>query len=299
MATKKQDATPPASEPQQTAGPDPWASVQEAHQLEHMNKLKTLVFGPNGCGKSTLGALMGRPLIGVTEHQAIPLIKRLNPHAKTWLIQKPEDLQAFKKLCRVPDLAKRVDSVVLDSFTDCQRIIRTYYTDTQKSGSSTTDMKTWGLIGDATMRLARELRDLPVHTLVICLDDEENIEGEGLVHRPAISGKLKNTLGQFFNLVGYVYRKETESGLRHEVMFQGPSRFQCKPMYGINPVEPPEPSLWIQKCIDPSLKLTAEVQERVRAWLQMSAPQGEKQEEQKQETHKAESTTVQADPFAS
>lgn len=262
MAAKK--SGPPTSDPEHPANelakpdgaattipkasPDPWSTVVTVTSLKEQDRLKCLLYGPNGSGKTTTAARFRCPVIGLTEQQAVPAIKEANPNALIKVIRTPQDLLEFRQIFRSAQLMDRVDAVVLDSLTDVQRILKDLYTGQQAKRKDVTDVETWGRIIDATARLAREMRDLPVHTMVICLDSEIEVEGEGIIHRPAVSGKaLPNQLGQFFNLVGYISRQTRPSGTRREVMFEGSERYQTKRMTGIDDVEAPEPLLWIAK----------------------------------------------------
>lgn len=264
---------------------DPWSTVVPAEELVDYNKFKGMVTGGSGAGKTELGAKMAegdRVLIGCTEQQAIMTIQAVNPRAQIKQIRTLAELNQFRAMTRDPSLKDRVDAVVLDSLTDTQRLFRDFYMEQQKNNrqkddakkNAQADMKTWGLIVDATARLAREMRDLPVHTMVICLDAEENIEGEGVVHRPMVMGKkLPNDLAQYFNVVGFIFKRMTERGLRREVMFQGPDRFLTKGTRKLNAIEPPEPLSWISKQF--GTPVPDDVAARVGEWLAMSAPPAE------------------------
>lgn len=268
MATKKkpepeQTETPPEKAPEN----DPWASVKPASSFDAYDKIKVLLYGPSGAGKSRCASLFRRPLIGLTEHQAIPTIRRANPDAQIKMIHNAKDLTDFKVLARHPRTAKECDAVVLDSLTDAQRIIRAYYTSRQseKAGREKTSQESWGLVIDATARYARELRDLPLHVCVITLDDEATVDGVGIVHRPGVSGKrLPNDLAQYFNAVGYVHVAEQEGGLRHQVLFRGNDRYRVKGIEGLEDLEPPEPLAWISRTSGGDVP--ADVRTRIERW---------------------------------
>lgn len=262
----------PKEQSQPTAEPrDLWGTTVKASDLDKLKKLKILTYGPSGAGKSRMASLFKRVLIGLTEHQAIPTITEVNPDAIIKLISGPRELMEFKEMIRDPSLADRVDAVVLDSLTDAQRILKAHFTSRQAKRTDVTDLETWGILIDATSRLAREVRDLPVHVMVTCLSEEMNVDGEGLVHRPAVSGKrLPNDLAQYFNLVGYAHVKEYERGLRHDVMFRGQDRWLTKSMTKLDDVEPPEPEVWISKVFGG--KVSPEVRERYKAWKALAVP---------------------------
>lgn len=223
---------------------DPWSTVQAAEDVENLDKLKVLLTGPSGGGKSTTGAKFRCPLIGLTEKQALPAIKEANPRALVKLIANAQDLLEFMQLCRSETLASRCDAVVLDSLTDAQRMLRDFYT----AKGDPQEQQYWSNTAPATARIARVLRDLPVHVMVICMDAETEVPGEGIVHRPALSGgKALNNLAQYFNVAGFISYQERSGGKRREVMFDGPDRYRVKGLTGINAVEAPEPLLWLNK----------------------------------------------------
>ena len=261
-----------------------WESAVVVSSMTTLHKLKILFYGPSGSGKTTLAAKFNRPLVGVTELQGIPAIMRSNPNARVFPITNAVELNNFRSLIRDPHLAEHVDAVVLDSLTDVQRIIKVAYTATQNAAKSkagkdtkdTPDVDTWGLIIDRTAKIAREVRDLPVHVAVICLESETVVEGIGRVHRPAVNGKtLPNDLAQYFNVVGFTYKRAVENGIRHEVLLNGPESFLTKGMPEIRDIEPPEP-LWLaHKCFGEPLP--DDVAARVAAWEALAVA-GEQEE---------------------
>lgn len=247
-----------------------WALAKPAGQMTHMHKLKAMVYGPSGSGKTRMVSLFKRPLVGCTELQGVVTIQQWNPDALVFPITTPDDLSKFRRIVRDPALADKVDAVCLDSVTDMQRIIKAAYVSKQASGREMPDMDTWGLVIERTARIVREIRDLPVHVLVTCLDTEHAIPGEGIVHRPSVQGKnLPSDLAQYFNLVGYSYTRQWERGIRHEVLFRGSERYMIKGMPGIADIEAPEPALWVAKRFDGAVEPA--VQTRYEQWVSIAS----------------------------
>lgn len=247
---------------------NPWSKVRKVTDMEELALLKALLYGPSGAGKSQAAALFERPLIGLTEMQAVPTIQATNPDALIYPIKSVEDVVGFTRLARHPDTQGRCDAVVLDSLTDAQRIIRNFYTRRQgdSAGKEKTSMESWGLTIDRTAKVARDLRDVQgMHVVLICLDDEQHVDGQGLVHRPGVNGKrLPNDLAQYVNLVGYLHKADRDGGIRHEVMFRGIDRYLTKGIKGLEDVEPPEPLWWVHKAL--GRECPEEVLARVDDW---------------------------------
>ncbi len=275
------DPTPkPAPSPAEV---DPWNTVKKSSDLGDFDRLKVLIYGPNGNGKSTTAARFHRPLIGLTEMQAIPAIKEacVNPMFK--VIQTFKDLQEFfGMLANHPE--DHCDAVILDSLSDIQTIIKDHFTGMQRSKTDTekgekrdiTNKDTWGLIQERTRRLVRLIRDVKVHACVVCLDKEISEEGMATQHRPSVyGGTFPSELGQYFNLVGYQTKQQRPNGLRREVMFEGDTRWQVKGMTRLDHVEPPEPMLWAHKRFGTPIPTDKDatgktVMDRVEEWRAMN-----------------------------
>jgi hypothetical protein len=248
-----------------------WETLKRASEFQDGENLKVLLMGASGSGKTTAAAKFPRPLIGLTEIQALPSIQDTQPDALIKTITTAEELNEFVQMMSDPELNEYCDSVVLDSVTDCQRILKKYFTKMQgKRGKATefTMQDTWGQVIDRTISLVRSIRNAPTHSCVICLDRE--VDGN---HRPSVYGKsLPGDMNQFFNIIGFMHKVERPGGLRHEVLFNGPANFVTKTMRFLDDTEPPEPEVWITKRW-PSKKaedFESRVVPRVNAWKEMA-----------------------------
>lgn len=266
---------------------DAWEASGDAGDVDDFDHLKLILSGASGAGKSRAAALFERPLIGLTELQAIPTIKKANPKAVIYRRNKdtPYGIHTYGDLRRFLRMAQEAgsrghDAVVLDSLTDAQRIIRTYYTRNQgaKAGKDKTSQESWGIVIDKTAAMLRTLRDIPAaHLLVTCIDREIESGDEGLIHRFGVSGKnLPKEISQYFNMIGYAYRVEMAGGIRHQVLFRGDDRFMTKPMDEIDDIEPPEPLLWVEKTM--GKEAPKEVHERVKQWHDLASERDDEEE---------------------
>lgn len=303
MASKKAapKKSPPQKPPSKAEGVKSlWGAARPAEELESMMKAKVFITGPSGAGKSSLAARTGRVLYVPTELQGIPVVRDNNPAALIWHnsidhhpprpgVRNYQDFERLRAMLQDPELPERVDWVVIDGITDLQTILRAHYTKKQGKRQDITDMDSWGLTIDMTAKIAREFRDLPVHVIVTALDQEVEINGR-IVHRPALNGKrLPNQMAQYFNLVGYAYKNELESGeMRWQVMFNGNERYLTKAAPGIDDIEPPEPLCWVAKRFGGGMPL--DVADRVAAWRAMESAEEKKGDEDDDE--------VDSNPFA-
>lgn len=257
---------------------DPWAGLMAAKEIQEHSKLKVLLSGGSGAGKTTAASRCGRMLYVPTELQGIPTIQDNNPDALIWCNTEDYDeprpgVRDYRDLGRLgvflmnADLS-RVDWVVVDGISDLQEIIIKYRTRAQTSGRETTDLDTWGLIKNDTLRFCRVLRDLPVNVMMTALDQERESDDK-VAHRPALAGKgMGDKIAQYFNLVGYAHKERVTDGVRWSVLFKSGSKYLTKTARGINTMEAPEPRLWAAKRF--GLEVPEDVAERAEAWAKQS-----------------------------
>lgn len=249
--------------------------MQEAEEAQ-IGWIKQLVYGPSGSGKTSLLATMPDPLIVLlTEQHGQLTIKRVNPKAKIVPIVdtmvctchlKPvkqcDSPKGTRKLRAAEVLYGTLDelatkthpfvSVALDSLTDLQQILL-WDMKGGKPGAQVS-LQEWGKLIDRTKDLVSKLRNLNMHTGVICLSDEVQDNNQRMIQRPALAGKkLPGNLIQYFNLCAF-QRKMRESsatdGAIYESVFDAGPEYYTKTHPALNPIEPPNMRLIIQKIID-------------------------------------------------
>jgi hypothetical protein len=139
-----------------------------------------------------------------------------------------------------PEDAKMYRTVVVDSLTEVYQFLQYMITgidyETQALDLEPEGMEgsVWNKASEMTQLLVRTLRDLPMHVIVVCSEqDVETGGGEGkakkILKRPNLPGKLGNKVQGFLNTVAYlevaVVNKEV---LRRLWLQQGHPRFQAK-----------------------------------------------------------------------
>lgn len=246
MATKTPEQPATVSEPE-AAKPEPAKKapsildrIVDVDKLDMLDRVKLLITGPSGAGKSHFSASFKRPLIGLTEKQAVRTIKTANPRARIFLINTLDNLREFMAIASSPSLGDHCDAIVLDSLTDAQRIIKETLTKAQTKRQDITDQDTWGVVIDETARLARVIRDAVVHTVVICID-AETVMDSGVVHRPGVSGKkLPAELAQYVNAMAYARKDLVNGEPRRSLVFEAGPNYPTKSMAGLRNEEPNE-----------------------------------------------------------
>jgi hypothetical protein len=239
-----------------------------------LQKLKILISGGSGSGKSTTVAKFRNVFVLPTELQGIPAMQAANPDATIFHNEAGEpgvrsvaDIAEFMGMLSDPKLLE-FDAIALDGLTDLQNILVNHYG--AKFPDKKDSLKKWGAVREKTEAILRKLRDLPLHVIVTTLDTEVDDEGT-ILHRPNVYGKssgFPTALPKYFNLVGYAFKKRSTEGMLHSMMFSGPDRFVTKKLPCLDDIEPAEPQVWLHKFS--GSEVDADAQERADKWAALS-----------------------------
>ena len=207
--------------------------------------MKILIHGQSGTGKSTMCATApGRILYLWTERQGVLSFKRLRPGDDTLQIESLENLREALDYLRGGN--HKYDTACLDSLTDMQRLIVGEIT----AGKDAPTIADWGTIINRTLSLVEAYRNLPMHVVITALSDEAIIGEEQRIVRPSVAGrKLPGQLSQFFNIVGYCFKRAEKDRVKYTVLLDGRDDFSCKGMPGLRYREEPDISHWYDVAI--------------------------------------------------
>lgn len=233
-----------------------WSRVGEMAAQEV--KVKALLYGDSGAGKTHTASTAPRPCYLLTEANGLPTIKAANSDAVVVQANDMDTVRSFFKAAMDGTLAKETgcQTIVLDSLTELQRMLRDEIVASRKGqpGGEAFSLQDWGTLTDRMRKLVRTVRDLPFHVVCIALAASENDEATGQRYtQPAFDGrKLPNEIAGYFSLVGYVYRERSkaEDGtvtVAHRVLLQGPPTLLTKALPGLDPVEHPNVTAWLAK----------------------------------------------------
>lgn len=187
---------------------------------DYRRPLNLLVYGEPGAGKTVLAASADdipefRKVLILDVEGGTMSIDRRFPNVSV------VRLTDFTKMNDIYDELWRSKThgygcVVLDSLSEMQKLSMAsiMYGETYRNPEVDPDipsMRNWGKNTNQIRRLVRQFRDLPIPTIFTALVSEEKDERTGrLLRKPALSGKLASEVAGFFDIVGFLYIKETQ-----------------------------------------------------------------------------------------
>lgn len=196
--------------------------------------LKVLIYGPFGAGKTTLAgsaetiAQMCDVLYIDVESGSLSLVGQDIDVLRINAYQDFSQIYEFLRLhCRYRDAKegakgladanarigalpdKRYRTVVIDSLTEVQKTLMYMLLGTSIGGTrldlipESPEWKEWGQSAEMIRLLVRSFRDLPMHVIFVCSEQEVQ-DGGNLVRRPNLPGKLSGEVQGFLDVVGYL-----------------------------------------------------------------------------------------------
>lgn len=186
------------------------------------NKLYTsnmLIYGESGAGKTLLAGSADeipemRKVLVVDIEGGTLTLKNTYPNVdsvrvKTW----DEMQQVYDALY----LGKHdYQTVIVDSLTEAQRmsmdqIMRKLVEENSDRDPDVAGMREWNINIEQTRKFVRGFRDLPVNTIFTALvQTEQDKRTGGTKRKPSLSGKVKDEVAGFLDIVVYLYTKEIE-----------------------------------------------------------------------------------------
>lgn len=195
--------------------------------LSTQSRVKALIMGESGAGKSHLSATAPKPLIVLTEPNGAMSVSNSNPDALIVHVNNLTDFYNLLLLLENDEIKEDYETLIIDSLTELQRFFSDYI---MKDNTHMT-LQDYGQLGTQFSRVIRRVIALPKHVLFTSLIQVE-LEEEKTRHMyPLLTGKLRYTVQQYFTGVGYLYQtgETDESGsAQRALLLDGHDRIKTK-----------------------------------------------------------------------
>lgn len=194
------------------------AGLPVSKVIEQPSTFNMLIYGHSGAGKTRLAGSadavpeLRRVLFIDVEGGTLTL--RNTPYneievvrVKSW--QEMEDVYNELNLGR-----HHYNTVIIDSLTEIQkmsmdRIMRRLVEENEERDADVPGVREWNINIEQTRKYVRKFRDLPVNTIFTALEhSEKNMRTGATRRKPSLSGKVKDEVAAFLDIVVYLYTKE-------------------------------------------------------------------------------------------
>lgn len=182
--------------------------------------LNILIYGDSGIGKTVLSGSASvvpemEPVVVLDIEGGARSLSQRYPGAKKIRITSFNDLERVYADLKTKDHGFK--TVVIDSLTEARafgmyeimkRAVQKAAEDGETRDPDLPGIGEWGKSSEQTKRLIRAFRDLPMHTIFVCLASTDKDKKGRSLTKPMLPGKMGTEVAAFLDIVLYMYRKE-------------------------------------------------------------------------------------------
>lgn len=185
---------------------------------EQQRYFNMLIYGNSGAGKTRLAGSadavpeLRRVLFIDVEGGTLTLRNTPYKEIEVIRIKSWQDMESvYNELYAKPDM---FNTVIIDSLTEIQkmsmdRIMRRLVEENEERDADVPGVREWNINIEQTRKYVRKFRDLPMNTIFTALEhSEKNMRTGSIKRKPSLSGKVKDEVAAFLDIVVYLYTKE-------------------------------------------------------------------------------------------
>lgn len=181
------------------------------------NRLKILVVGESGAGKTRLASTLKEPTLVISAEAGLLSIKGsgmdvidISQDDSGQVISEPKRIQRLQEVYKfllTKQARDKYSWIFIDSLTEISDNLLSYLNEKYPDKKDT--MKMFGDNAKIMKKIIKDYRDLPHYNCVMtCLITQSQNEDGQIVKQPMVTGKLKDNLTAFFDEVFYLYVQE-------------------------------------------------------------------------------------------
>jgi len=160
------------------------------------HKIKAVVYGASGAGKTTFGATAPKPIFASAEGGLLSIAEQKIDFVSIKSLQDLRDLYDYLK-----DQKHDYESVVIDSITEINEVIKRGIE--SKIGGQM-KIQHWGELAKTIQNILTMFRNLNMHVIIIA--QEDNVIDEDKISKivPSLNGKSATKMAYFMDIVAYL-----------------------------------------------------------------------------------------------
>lgn len=172
-------------------------TVQIKTFIPEDHKIKALIYGPAGAGKTVFAGTAKKAIYASAEGGLLSIADK-----------KPEfvEIKSLKDLLGLYSFLSNEDheyeTVVIDSITEINEIIKS---EIEKRTGRALQLQDWGEVASKVSNVLRAFRDLPMNVLFIAQENYINDEQKIKKIVPELNGKSATSIARYMDVVGYIH----------------------------------------------------------------------------------------------
>jgi len=185
------------------------------------SKIKMLVYGVAGAGKTSLIPTMPKPIVLSAEGGLLSIAGTNTPYVE---IKSVQDMKEAYKLLTSPE-ADKFESVALDSISEIAEVVLSH-----EKANNKDPRKAYGEMQDIITKMIRAFRDLDKHVLMTAKVEKSMDEMGRILYAPSMPGqKMGQLLPYFFDeILALRVEKDTEGNTVRTLQCDGDGIWQAK-----------------------------------------------------------------------
>ena len=199
---------------------DAIAGLPISKVIEQPASFNMLIYGNSGVGKTQLAGSadavpeLRRVLFIDVEGGTLTLRNTPYNEVEVVRVRSWQEMEDVYKELSIP--GHGFNTVVIDSLTEAQkmsmdRIMRKLVEEDEDRDVDVPGIREWNINIEQTRKYVRKFRDLPVNTIFTALEHSDKNMIRGTTRRkPSLSGKVKDEVAAFLDIVVYLYTKERD-----------------------------------------------------------------------------------------
>ena len=161
------------------------------------HKIKALIYGPAGCGKTVFGGTAKKAIFASAEGGLLSIADKHPEYTEIKTLRDLRDLYSYLK-----NEDHSYETVVIDSVTEINEIIKG---EIEKRTGHSMQLQDWGVLAKEMRELLRNFRDLPMHVIFITQENYIQDESKIKIIAPSLNGKTATDIAYFMDIVGYMH----------------------------------------------------------------------------------------------
>lgn len=201
------------------------------------HKVKALVYGPSGAGKTSFWGSAPKPIFASAEGGLLSIASIKPAYV---------DIRSTKDLTELYEYLKNkehpYETVIIDSITEINEIIKAGI---EKKNGRGMQLQDWGFLEKEISDILRKFRDLNMHVLFLALEKYEK-DGDKIEKiYPLLNGKAQTGIAGFMDIVGYIM---VDGSGNRKIITKSNSRTLSKARGVVLEEDDTNFASWVQKC---------------------------------------------------